>query len=170
VNLLLRLAWTWLARRWRAPVSTLGPCVTPFRVLPTDLDLLMHVNNGVYLSLMDVARMDLMYRADLVEKIAARRWYPVVVAETIQFRRSLYLLDRFSITTTVAGWDEKAMLLEQQFVRGSEVIASAIVRSQFLVRGGGAVDPSELAVLAGLPAQSPVLPEHVALWNASQIR
>ena len=69
----------------------LGPCVTPFRVLPTDRDVLMHVNNGVYLSMMDVARVDLMYRAGLMGKLATRRWYPVVVAESIQFRRSLEL-------------------------------------------------------------------------------
>lgn len=170
MNLLFRLFWTWLAQRWRAPVAPLGPCETPFRVLPTDLDVLMHVNNGVYLSMMDVARVDLMYRAGLMGKLSAKRWYPVVVAETIQFRKSLQLMDRFTITTTVVGWDEKAMLLQQHFIRRGEVIASAVVRSRFLVRGGGAVDPAELAALAGVSGASPTLSEAVARWNADQAK
>jgi YbgC/YbaW family acyl-CoA thioester hydrolase len=170
MNLLFRLFWTWLAQRWRAPVPPFGPCDTPFRVLPTDLDVLMHVNNGVYLSMMDVARVDLMYRAGLVGKLAAKRWYPVVVAETIQFRKSLQLMDRFTIITTVLGWDDKAMLLQQHFIRRGEVIASAVVRSRFLVRGGGAVDPAELAELAGVPGTSPALSDPVARWNADQAK
>ena len=168
MNLLFRLFWTWLAQRWRTPVAPFGPCDTPFRVLPTDLDVLMHVNNGVYLSMMDVARVDLMNRAGLMGKLAAKRWYPVVVAETSQFRKSLPLMDTFVISTTVLGWDEKAMLLQQDFIRRGDVIASAVVRSRFLVRGGGAVDPSELAALAGVPGKSPALAESVARWNADQ--
>ncbi len=168
MNLLFRLFWTWLAHRWRTPVAPSGPCDTPFRVLPTDLDVLMHVNNGVYLSMMDVARVDLMYRAGLMGRLAEKRWYPVVVAETIQFRKSLKLMDQFTITTTVLGWDEKAMLLQQHFIRRGEVIASAVVRSMFLIRGGGIVRPSELAELAGMPGTSPTLPTAVATWNADQ--
>ncbi len=41
----------------------LEPSVTTLRVLPTDLDLYLHVNNGTYLQMMDVARTN--YIADL---------------------------------------------------------------------------------------------------------
>ena len=168
MNLLFRLSWTWLASHWRSAVPPLGPCITPFRVLPTDLDLLMHVNNGVYLSMMDVARVDLLYRAGLARKLAARRWYPVVVAETIQFRRSLEVFQRFDIETRLVGWDDKALLLEQKFIVCGEEVAAAVVRSRFLVRGGGTVAPADLAALAGMPATSPTLPPAVARWNADQ--
>ena len=168
MNLIFRLVWTWLARSWRTPVPPFGPCVTPFRVLPTDLDVLMHVNNGVYLSMMDVGRVDLMYRAGLMPKLAAKRWYPVVVAETIQFRRSLQPFEMFTIETRLLGWDEKALLLEQKFIRNGEEVAAAFVRSRFLVRGGGSVLPSELALLAGESPVSPALPDVLARWNADQ--
>src|SRR5687768_11216133 len=144
MNLFFRLIWLAIAGRFRSRVGVLGPCRTPFRVLPTDLDVLRHVNNGVYLSLMDLARVDLMTRAGLAKRIAAKGWYPVVVAETIQFRRSLTLFEKFWIETRVLGWDEKAFVLEQRFVRGSEPIAAALVRARFLARGGGPVMPEEV--------------------------
>ncbi|MEA3247485.1 MAG: thioesterase family protein [Gemmatimonadota bacterium] len=168
MNLLFRLAWTWLARLWRPQVPPFGPCVTPFRVWPTDLDLYLHVNNGVYLSLLDVARVDLMYRARLMGQVRARGWYPVVAAETIRFRKSLQPFDRFRVVTRVIGWDEKALLMGQDFVRGDEVVASAVIRSRFLSKDGGSVAPADLATLTGVSPESPPLPDWVERWNDAQ--
>ena len=167
MNLFLRLIWLALVGRFRAAVPVVGPCRTPFRVLPSDLDLLRHVNNGVYFSLMDIARLDLMRRAGLFAKLAARRWYPVVVAETIQFRRSLTLLERFDIVTRLVTWDEKALVLEQRFERGAEVVAQAYVRARFLRREGGRVPTAELLALGGMPDDlvPTDVPEAVARWN-----
>ena len=168
MNLFLRLIWLAIAGRFRPRVGVLGPCRTPFRVLPTDLDVLRHMNNGVYFSLMDVARVDLLTRAGLAGSIAARGWYPVVVAETIQFRRSLNLFDRFSIETRVLGWDEKAFVLEQRFLRGTEPIAAALVRARFLSRKGGTVTPADVLTIRDEVPQPGEMPEYAAQWNAAQ--
>lgn len=168
MNRLLRLLWLLLVARWRAPVPPLGPCRTPFRVWPTDLDVLLHMNNGIYLSIMDLARVDLMIRSQLTRHIREQGWYPVVVAETIQFRRSLNLFQRFEIETRVLGWDDKAIVLEQQFFRGREAVAHALVRARFLRKGGGAVSTRELALAGGYDPQSPPLMDYAAQWNAAQ--
>lgn len=168
MNLLLRLCWLLVVCRFRAAVPPLGPCRTPFRVWPTDLDLLWHVNNGVYFSIMDLARIDLLSRAGMAGRIRAKGWYPVVVAETMQFRRSLNPFQRFEIETRVLGWDDKAIVLEQQFFRGDESVAHALVRARFLSRHGGTVPPSELVAEFGLPPESPAMDGHVAQWNAAQ--
>jgi acyl-CoA thioesterase FadM len=169
MNLFFRLLWLFVISPRRPPVPLFGPCRTPFRVLPTDLDVLRHVNNGVYLSLMDLARVDLMIRSGVAAKVRARGWFPVVVAETIQFRRSLTLFQPFAIETTVLGWDEKAFLVEQRFLRGDESIAAALVRARFLSRGGGNVGPADVLGLAGASTVSPALPDYAARWNADQV-
>ena len=167
MNHYFRLLWMALVGRLRSAVPVLGPCRTPFRVLPTDLDLLRHVNNGTYLSLMDLGRVDLMRRAGLLARIAARGWYPVVTAETIQFRRSLTLWQRFAIVTRVVGWDERAILVEQRFERDGETIAQAYVRARFLRREGGTVPTAELMALAGVSYEDmPAMPERARRWNA----
>src|SRR5699024_1195475 len=60
-----------------------------FRVWPTDLDILRHMNNGKYLSLMDVGRYDLMQRNGVLALFKEQGWYPVVVNQTISYRKSL---------------------------------------------------------------------------------
>jgi acyl-CoA thioesterase FadM len=168
MNLFFRLFWTYLAARFRSPVSVMGPCLTPFRCLPTDLDVLRHMNNGKYLSLMDLARVDLMIRAGLAKKISANKLYPVVVAETIRFRKSLELFDAFHIETRILGWDEKAFLLEQKFIRGSVCCAQAVVRARFLRMSGGSVSPNEILQLIKYNEPSPSLPKWVSTWNQTQ--
>jgi hypothetical protein len=70
MNLIFRLIFTLLLSKARGPVSVLGPCLTPFRCWFTDLDILRHMNNGKYFSIMDLARVDLMIRAGLYKKLA----------------------------------------------------------------------------------------------------
>jgi len=150
----------------RPPAPILGPARTRFRVWPSDLDVLRHVNNGVYLSMMDLGRMDLMSRAGVAGRLARRGWYPVVVAQSIRYRRSLRLFDRFVIETRVLGWDEKAFLIEQRFERGREIVAHALVRARFLSTTGETVSPAEVLAVADHVPPMPVIPEHAARWNA----
>ncbi|WP_380169292.1 acyl-CoA thioesterase [Jannaschia sp. R86511] len=164
MKLYLRLLAFVLLTRRRSRVSLLGPVRTPFRVWPTDLDLLRHVNNGTYLTIMDVARLDLMSRAGLAGPVRRRGWYPVVVAETITFRRSLTLFQRFEIVTTCLGWDDRSIFLSQDFERGGSVVASAVIRARFLGRGGERVTPQQLLELAGDVGPRPTLPEWVRRW------
>lgn len=174
MNLWLRLLQLAIFSRRRPACGSLGPCRTPFRVLPTDLDLLRHVNNGKYLSLLDVARVDLMLRAGMAGELRRRKWYPVVTAETIQFYRSLELFDAFEVVTRVIGWDERSLFLEQRFLRAKrggeeELVAEAIVRARFLAPGRS-VPTAELIEAIGVPDDPPELPAWVHAWSDAQER
>ena len=168
MNLFFRLLHTLTFSRFRTPVDIFSPCQTPFRCWPTDLDVLLHMNNGKYFSLMDLARVDLMIRAKLLKKLNQQGWYPVVVAETIRFKKSLKAFDSFVIETQVVGWDEKAILLQQQFLRKGEVVCQAHIRSRFLKKTGGSVSPQELLNLIGTEGPSPELAPWLANWNDNQ--
>ncbi len=184
MNRYLRLLWLALVARRRPACDLLGPCRTPFRVWPTDLDVLGHVNNGVYLSIMDLARVDLMARAGVLPKLRARGWYPVVGEQSIQYRRSLTLGQPFAVVTRVLGWDERSFVVEQRFVRparpgrggaadGEEAIATAVLRARFLTRPrhgepGGPLPTAAILDLAGHAEPSPALPDWVARWADDQ--
>jgi acyl-CoA thioesterase FadM len=168
VNLFARLLWLLVVGRFRSRCDVLGPVRTPFRVMPTDLDVLMHMNNGVYLSLLDLGRTDLMIRSRLLGPVRRRGWYPVVTAESIRFRRSLELFQRFHVETRVLGWDERSIYLSQRFVRGDEVVASALVAGRFL-GPEGSVRPQQVLELAGMDVESPSpMPDWARRLSAAQ--
>jgi YbgC/YbaW family acyl-CoA thioester hydrolase len=146
--------------------AVLDPSVTRMRVRPGDLDLYLHVNNGTYLQMMDVARSN--YIADLggFPLLQEKGWYPVVAASAMNYRRSLQLWDRFEITTRVLGWDERVVYLEQVFSRRGDLCARGLVAGRFLARGSGERVPAPAVVgLLGDGLVSPELPDDVAAWS-----
>ena len=165
MNLFLRLLLLFLTAPFRPRCDLLEPARKRFIVWPPDLDVLLHVNNGVYLSMLDVARADLMLRSGVATQMWHNGLYPVVAAETIRFRRSLKLFQVFEVETTVIGWDDKAFIIQHRFLRREELVAEAIVRARVLRRSGGTIGSREMLELVGRSVASPALPPWVEAWN-----
>ncbi|UWF77307.1 MULTISPECIES: acyl-CoA thioesterase [Microbacterium] len=132
--------------------------------LPTDLDILRHMNNGRYLSLFDLGRWDLLIRSGLFDAMRRRGWYAVVSSETVTFRKSLELWQRFDIETRFTGHDDKALFMEHRAVVDGEVYARVIVRARMLRRSGGTVSHEELFAAVGHPEGVPGVEDWVHAW------
>lgn len=117
------------------------------RVLPTDLDLLWHVNNGVYFSFMDFGRWDMVFRNGIYAKAGKKGWYAVVAGETIKFKKSLELWDKFELETQNFGFDEKYFFVQQKFFKKGELMATGLVKIRFVRRAGGTVSTKEVMEL-----------------------
>lgn len=167
MNLIFRLIYTLIFSRFRSKLKVLDRCVTPFRTNLLDLDVLLHMNNGRYLSIQDLARIDLMTRNGVAPIVKAKGWYPVVVSETIQFRRSLKLFEKFVIETQVVGWTEKDFVLEHVFRKGEQIVAYGYVMARFLSQKGQAPTMQEVLSAAGIHEKIE-LPEHVKQWVEHQ--
>ncbi|QDK36487.1 thioesterase family protein [Bdellovibrio sp. NC01] len=168
MNMFFRLLWTYFISKYRSKLHLLDTCPTPFRVLPTDLDVLMHMNNGVYFSLQDLARTDYMIRIGGLHLFTERGWYPVVVAERLRFRKSLQLFKKFEIHTKLAYWDDKYIYIEHTFVSGGEAVAWGMIRARFLSRKGGLVAPQELMDAMGSKEQPPAMTDYLKNWIAAE--
>lgn len=117
------------------------------RVLPSDLDFLWHLNNGVYFSFMDFGRWDMIFRNGVFDEASKKGWYSVVAGETIKFKKSLELWDKFQIETQIRGYDEKYFFIQQKFLRDGELMATGLVKVRFLKRKGGTVGTKEVLEL-----------------------
>ena len=165
MNMYLRLLLFLLRVRAKSRLDVWDTSHASFRVNLADLDVQRHMNNGRYLSIMDLGRMDLMLRSGFWKKVTDAGWYPVVAGQTITYRRSLTLGQRFDLATRVIGHDERWIYMEQVFRRGDAVIADAVVRARFLRTSGGSVDVSEVLELVGQPPEGTELPDWVRDWN-----
>ena len=137
------------------------------RTLPTDIDLLRHMNNGRYLSLFDLGRWDLLIRTGLADATRKQGWYPVVSNETITFRKSLNLWQSFVIETRFIGHDDRAFFLEHRAVVDGEIYAQAIIRARMLRRSGGTVPHEELFAAIGRPEGLPDVQPWLHDWAAA---
>lgn len=170
VKLWLRMIWAFNGWRFKSPLGVADVGKRTFRVWPTDIDAFNHMNNGVYLTLMDLGRFDLLLRSGTWTKLKKLSWYPVVVSVSIVFRKSLAPWVLFDIESKVVGWDDEAMYVEQRFVRDGEIYTKAIVKLRWLKRPRGIVTPQEVIdALGGWPGRKPALPGWVAAWNQSTV-
>ena len=168
MKLWLRILWIYLTYRSRSKLSIEEVSRTNLIVLPNDLDTYGHINNGVYLTIMDLGRLDQGLRTGIWQDWKKRGWYPVVVNATISFRKSLQPWQKYTLETKVIGWDEVAYFIEQRFVRNGEIYAKAIMRGRFLKRSWGTVTPDEVMhAHGGWPGGDPKLPKWVKDWAES---
>jgi hypothetical protein len=91
--------------------------------------------------------------------------YPVVASQTITYRKSLRLWQRFEVETRILGYDERAVYLEQRFVAGGEIYARAYVKGRFLRRTGGVVSIAEVGLLAGIDPTAHPIPDWLEEWS-----
>ncbi len=152
----------------RSRIGPMDETSLTFRVWPTDIDVLMHMNNGRYLTLMDLGRVDSIIRSGIRRSLSDHRWYTVIAGETIRFRESLGVFAKFELRTRMLGWDDKSFYVRQTFVRGDRVAATAVVRVRFLRRSGGTLGAHEVADVVVPGVASPQLPDYVRLWQESE--
>ena len=168
MNLWLRLLWLALTAGWRRPIkaeSEVGQL--HFRVLPTDLDLSMHMNNGRYLTLMDLGRLDYLARTGLWRAVRRNGWTPIASAIVIRYRRELRPFDRVRLDTRLVCWAEASVVMEQVFVLLSgphkgQVAARAFFKGGIYSRAERSfVDVGRLMAEIGVSAKSPAIPADV---------
>ena len=167
MNLYLRLLFFRMLSRRRTRLEMWDTAVTPFRVTLSDLDLLGHINNSKYLAIMDLARLDLMMRAGWWDRFRRQGWFPVVAGQTITYRKSLTLGQRFDVESRIVGMDDRWFFVHQVFRSEGTVYAHAMVRARFLKKGGGTVEHDEMGeFLGGFPDWLDI-PAWIGHWTAA---
>ncbi|MCC3275213.1 MULTISPECIES: thioesterase family protein [unclassified Arthrobacter] len=167
MHLILRTLLILFRARRRSKLGFFDNSSVPMRVLPTDIDVAMHLNNGMYLSLMDLGRFDLLVRSGMWDIMKKNKWSPVVNNETISFRKSLQLNQQYSIETKIIGFDDRAIYLEQRMVADGEIYASAVIGARFLSAKGPLSNEEIFKKVGAVPPSDLVLPEWISEWRAS---
>ena len=155
---------TYLPRKPLDGFTVMDTSITTTRVRPGDLDIYFHVNNAVYLNMMDSARSNFLADANGLKKLNKLGWYPVVAASSIIYRSSLLLNQKAVISTRLIGWDPRIAYLEQNIHTGDKLVTEAIIAARFLKKGGSRIPATDVAQVLGAPDLSPQLPEHVLGW------
>lgn len=141
-----------------------------FRVWFHDLDPFRHMNNGRYLTIMDLGRTDIMVRSGLLRVARARKWTPIASAIVIRYRREMRLFQKFRLELRILWWDETRSVIEQVFIHdGGKHDGQVAAHALFL---GGLYDRAirkfvPISVLmeeVGSSGQSPPMSAQVATY------
>jgi acyl-CoA thioesterase FadM len=163
---LLRAITVGLGSVSRKGAHLLDEIRTPMRVWPTDVDTYGHLNNGRFLTLMDMGRFEHVLRTGLLRVAMQRRWAPVVGSATVRFRRELRTFAQFELVTCLRTWDEKWFYYEHRFEQAGTLCALAYIQG-VAKKAGRTVAPQEMFSAVGYTERAPTPPETLAAWMRS---
>ncbi|MFC7514565.1 acyl-CoA thioesterase [Herbaspirillum sp. GCM10030257] len=155
MNLLLRMLYVFILSffRERLPADAMISRLR-LRTLPNDLDVNLHMNNGRYLTICDLNRVDLFIRSGLARVMLRRKWMPIIAEHTMTYKKPLKLFERFEVSLAVTHWDEKYFYMTHTFMAGDRVVAIGTSKGVIKSRQG-VVDP--LTVMQAVEASRGVV-------------
>jgi acyl-CoA thioesterase FadM len=144
MNLIFRMLYV-LIRSWfceRAEVGNLTSELS-LRVLPNDIDINLHMNNGRYLTICDLNRVDIFARSGLLKAMFKRNWLPVIADHTMTYKKPLGIFKSYQVKTEVTHWDEKYFYMTHSFHAGQRIVAEGTSKGCVYARGVGVVRPDD---------------------------
>jgi len=140
MNLYIRLLFLLLKSWGSKKLEPLDTSVINMRVWINDLDINRHMNNGRFLTIMDLGRMDLLKRTGTLQMAVKNKWMPIVGTASMEFLRPLKFAQKYELHSRISSWDEKWFYLEQTFYSRDKVIANGKIKG--LLRGkSGNISP-----------------------------
>ena len=113
------------------------------RVLPNDIDINLHMNNGRYLTICDLTRVDMFIRTGLAKTMIKEKWIPVISEHTMKYKKALKVFQKYTIKMEITGWDEKSFKMLHTFIADERVVAEGTSCGVILSKSG-VIPPEEV--------------------------
>lgn len=175
MNLYFRLFYMFVASFFKPKLAhALDATALTFCVLPNDLDLNGHMNNGRYLTIMDIGRMDFVLRLKLAWYVIKNGYIPVLSSATVRYRLPLLPFQKYRLTTRILCWDDKWVFIEHRFVikggkKDGAVAAIGLVKGSFFSKKTrGTIPTGDIMAAIGLTDPSPPIPPYLQKWQESE--
>jgi acyl-CoA thioesterase FadM len=144
MNLIFRMLYVFVLSQFREPLG-IGNSLSKLslHVLPNDLDINFHMNNGRYLTICDLNRVDLFIRTGLLKAMFRRKWIPVIAEHTMTYKKPLGLLEHFRVELETTHWDEKYFYMKHTFTSNERTAAEGTSKGCVYARGLDVVSPAD---------------------------
>ena len=130
---------------------------------PWDLDFYLELNNGRTLTIYDLSRIPLAWRAGLIKGLRDNGWGLAVAGASVRYRRRVKMFQKVEIRSRCVCWDDRFIYLEQSMWIGDECASHILIRAA--VTGKGGIVPAADVVEAVSPGHGrPAMPDWIAAW------
>jgi acyl-CoA thioesterase FadM len=106
------------------------------RIMPNDLDVNMHVNNGRYLTLCDLTRVDFFIRSGIAVLMLRHKWSPVIAEHTMTYLRPIKVFAKIDIHMEITHFDEKYFYCSHHFYKGDKLMAQGSSKALVISKSG----------------------------------
>ena len=167
MNLYFRLFWTFL-RAWHLPNLRISDTLErQLTVLPNDLDINGHMNNGRYLTIVDLALLEYFARIGAVKQIVKNGWRPMSGGAFITYRRALMPFARYTLRFKRSASNDHWNFMRFEFVRSGKVCAAGYFKGAMVGKDGFVSNQTVYASI-GLSLEQTPLPPELENWLSAE--
>ena len=168
MNLYFRLILT-LLRAWRLPKLAIDDTIErEFRVLPNDIDINLHMNNGRYSTIADLMIIEFFARTGFLKVLLKKKWIPVVGGTIITFRKELKFGQKYRLRYRWVGGDAHWNYLSFEFLTMDGVLCATGYSKGAAISSKGLVHNDQAYEALGMEPQTRSLPKAVTFWQESE--
>jgi acyl-CoA thioesterase FadM len=167
MNLYLRLMWTLLRGWWSPPLRVGDTLERQFRVLPNDLDVNAHMNNGRYMTIVDLMLTEYFVRIGIFRVLVVKKWRPMLGGSFITYRRGLQPFQSYRLRYRIEACDQHWNYMHFEFLSGEKLCASGYMKGAVVAKSGLILNSESYAAI-GIPLLTQPLPEAVSHWLAAE--
>ena len=135
-------------------------------VLPQDIDPFMELNNGRYVTLLDLGRFSLGGKVNMASFLKKNNWSLTIVGTYNEYRFRLRLFQRFILKTKIIGYDENWFYFFQKVERKGKTHMASVVKFAYTSKEGLVLPKEVISAMGikydptGLPSWIKELTEH----------
>ena len=145
MSLIFRMIWLLLTSLFKPRLPHIKPVnELHLMVLPNDLDINMHMNNGRYLTICDLSRVDMFIRSGLAKTMLKEKWMPIITEHTMVYKKALKPFQRYTVRMDVTGWDERSFDMVHSFIVGDRVVAEGTSKGIIYSKQEGVIPPQRV--------------------------
>lgn len=168
MNLWFRLIWA-LLRAWRLPAIGQGAVIErTLRVWPGDLDINGHMNNGRYLTIIDLMLVEYFVRSGFARVMLNAGWRPMSGGAVITYRKGLQPGQRYRLRFTLAAADTVWNFMRFEFLRMDGTLCAAGYMKGAAVSRQGLVPNADSYGRLGIAFEPSSLPPAVLNWLSAE--
>ena len=168
MNLYLRLLWALLRSARLQPIEIGDWIERRMRVLPNDLDINGHMNNGRYLTIVDLMLVEYFVRSGFAKAMLKSGWRPMSGGAFITYRKGLKPWQRYHLRFTLAGADLSWNYMRFEFLREDGALCAAGYMKGAAVGRDGLVPNQRSYAKLGRAFLPTELPRPVQYWLAAE--
>jgi acyl-CoA thioesterase FadM len=172
MNLYLRLIWAvlravLLARR-QPRIKPGDHIERSLRVLPNDIDINGHMNNGRYLTLVDLMLIEYFVRLGFAQVLLKSGWRPMSGGCVVTYRKGLQPLQSYRLRFGLVAADVHWNYMRFEFLRQDGTLCAAGIMKGAAVGRQGLVANAESYSRMGFTFDPQPLPDAVRHWLAAE--
>lgn len=150
MSLIFRMIWLLLTSLFKPRLPHIKPVnELNMMVLPNDLDINMHMNNGRYLTICDLSRVDMFIRSGLAKTMLKEKWLPIITEHTMVYKKALKPFQKYIVKMDVTGWDARSFDMVHTFIVGDRVVAEGTSKGVIYSKQEGVIPPERVMETVG---------------------